>query len=331
MRGRRWARAALALAGLAFMGLNVLAYGHAHAMTHFEKKGIRTGAPASLGVLQKLRVLAMGVTLPKPINEVTPLDREMPFDRWTIPVEPSVSLEAWSIRVPDAKGTVVLFHGYADRKASTLAEAVVLRSEGWKPVLVDLRGSGGSSGETTSIGFHEARDVEAAVRFARSQSPEKPLVVWGASMGAAASLRAVGVLNLEVDGLMVEAPFATLRSAVVNRFRSLGMPAWGLADLLVFWGGRQQAFDGFRHNPVDYAHGVRAPTLLMLGSRDERVLMPEGLAIFEALAGEKQFEVFEGLGHQSLVRGRREQWISVVRSFLGRVSTKALLATGEAS
>jgi alpha-beta hydrolase superfamily lysophospholipase len=324
------ARAALVLGAIGFAGANLLAYGHARTMTHFEKTGFRTAAAESLTIAQKLRVLAMGVTLPKPRNDITPIDREMPFDTWTIPVEPSVSLEAWSIRVPQPKGTVVLFHGYADRKASTLAEAMIFRSEGWETILVDLRGSGGSSGETTSIGFHEARDVEAAVRFVRSQSPGRPLVVWGASMGAAASLRAVGVLKVEVDGLMVEAPFATLRSAVVNRFHTLGLPAWGLADLLVFWGGRQQAFNGFRHNPVDYAHGVRSPTLLMLGSRDDRVLMREGRAIFAALAGEKKFEVFEGLGHQSLARGGRDQWTRVVRAFLAGLPARAALATEEA-
>ena len=314
------ARAAIVLGAFGFAGVNLLAYGHARTMTHFEKSGFRTGAPESLTIPQKLKVLAGGVTLPKPRNDITPLERDMPFDTWTIPVEPSVSLEAWRIRVPDSKGTVVLFHGYADRKTSTLAEAGGFRSEGWEPVLVDLRGSGGSSGETTSIGFHEARDVEAAVRFARSQSPGGPLVVWGASMGAAAALRAVGALHVEVDGLILEAPFATLRSAVVNRFRSLGLPPWGLADLLVFWGGRQQGFDGFGHNPVEYAHSVHAPTLLMLGSQDDRVLMPEGQAIFDALAGEKQFEVFEGLGHQSWVRGGRGQWTRAVQAFLASVS-----------
>jgi hypothetical protein len=61
----------------------------------------------------------------------------------------------------------------------------------------------------------------------------------------------------------------------------------------------------------------------MLGSRDNRVLMPEGEAIFGALAGEKQFEIFEGLGHESLFKGKREQWLGVVGPFLGRLSSKA--------
>lgn len=303
---------------LGFAGLNALAYSHAHTMTHFRADGKRTGRPETLTLLDKARVVAMGVQLPKPRNQGTPLDRQMPFDTWIIPVEPGITLEAWAVRRTDPHGVVVLFHGYADRKSSDLREAKAFFDAGWAPVLVDLRGSGGSSGDTTSIGFHEARDVAAAVAFARAQFPGIPLVVWGASMGAAASLRAVGVLEVNVDGLVMEAPFATLRSAVVNRFRSLGVPSFGLVDIFVFWGGVQQGFNGFAHNPAEYAARVRSPTLLMLGSRDDRVLMPEGRAIFEALGGEKQFEVFEGLGHDSLLKGKREQWERVVDAFLGR-------------
>lgn len=300
-------------------------------MTHFSKDGVRTGRPETLTLVQKLRVVATGVQLPKPRNDVTPRERGLSFETWTIPVESGVTLEAWSIAAPKPLGVVLLFHGYADRKASVLPEAEAFLDEGWNVVLVDLRGSGGSSGEVTSIGFHEARDVEASVRFVRERFDGMRVVVWGVSMGGAASLRAVGSLGVSVNGLILEAPFATLHSAVVNRFRSLGVPAFGLADLLVFWGGQQQAFDGFAHNPVVYARGVRTPTLLSLGSRDQRVLMPEGRAIFEALAGAKQFEIFEGLGHQSLFRGNSDQWTRVVRAFLESLQGQAAPSLRDAS
>lgn len=313
---------------LAFVALNALAYGHAWTMTHFLRSGVRTGRPESLTLMQKAGVLAMGVQLPRPVNNRTPLDLKMPFETWTIPVEPGIALEAWNVPRADRRGIVLLFHGYADRKSSVLPEAKAFYNEGWQPLLVDLRGSGGSTGDVTSIGFHEGRDELASVRYVREKFPNETVLLWGVSMGGAAALRAVGELKAPVDALIVEAPFATLRSAVLNRFTSLGVPAFGLVDLLVFWGGRQQDFDGFRHNPADYAKDVRVPTLLLLGDKDDRVLMPEGQAIYEALAGEKQFEVFGGLRHESLVRGNRDQWIKAIHSFLSRfpeaASSKAL-------
>ncbi|MEO8361103.1 MAG: alpha/beta fold hydrolase [Vicinamibacteria bacterium] len=320
VRKLRLGLGAMAVASL--IGVNILAYGHAWTMTHFVPGGVRTGGPESLTWLQKLSVVAMGVQIPKPRNEGTPLDRNMAFETWTVPVEEGITLEAWDIPNPKRRGFVVMFHGYADRKSSILAEAKGFLDEGWEPVLVDLRGSGGSSGNTTSIGFHEGRDERAAVRFVREKAPNETLVLWGVSMGGAAALRAVGELGAKVDAMIVEAPFATLRSAVVNRFTSLGVPSVGLVDLLIFWGGRQLDFDGSRFNPVEYAKDVRAPTLVLLGDQDNRVLMPEGRAIFEALAGEKQFETFPGLRHESLIRGNRSQWLRVVHGFLNRFPEK---------
>jgi len=326
MRSRKL-RFALGALVLGFVFLNALIYAQARTMTHFLSGGTKTGKPETLTLLQKLEVVATGVRIPRPRNEGTPLDRRMPYETWTIPVEPGITLEAWAVHLDEPRGVVVLFHGYADRKSSDLAEARAFFNLGWAPVLVDMRGSGGSSGDTTSIGFFEANDVVAAVRYVRAKFPQKTLVVWGASMGAAASLRAVGALDLKVDGLVMEAPFATLQSAVTNRFQTLGVPTFALVNLFVFWGGVQQGFNGFAHNPVEYAAHVREPTLLMLGSRDNRVLMPEGHAVFNALAGEKRFEVFDGLGHESLFKGKREQWLEVVGAFLSRFGMRSAAAS----
>ena len=287
-------------------------------MTHFSEDGMRTPRPEDLSLGQKPEVLAFGVQLPKRKNDRTPRDLELPFETWKIPVEEGVVLEAWDVPRFDRRGIVAMFHGYQDRKSSVLAEARAFHTLGWEPVLVDFRGSGGSSGNVTSIGFHEARDVVAALREIRAQHPGEKLVLWGVSMGGAASLRAVGALHESVDALIVEAPFSTMRSAVVNRFNTMGVPTFALVDLFMFWGGYQQSFDAFAHNPIDYATSVKVPTLFLLGGDDKRVLRPEGWATFNALAGEKRFELFEGLGHQSLVRGQRSHWMEVVGDFLGR-------------
>ena len=298
--------------------LNGLAYSHARAMTHFVADGVRTPRPEDLTFAQRVEVIAFGVHLPKRKNDRTPQDLELAFDTWQIPVEDGIVLEAWDVPRAERRGIVALFHGYQDRKSSVLAEARAFHELGWEPVLVDFRGSGGSSGNTTSIGFHEARDVVASLRVIRERRPAEKLVLWGVSMGGAASLRAVGALGEPVDALIVEAPFSTMRSAVVNRFDTMGVPTFALVDLFMFWGGYQQGFDAFAHNPADYAKSVRVPTLFLLGGDDKRVLRSEGWATYNALGGEKRLEIFEGLGHQSLVRGRRPQWIEVVSDFLGR-------------
>lgn len=327
MKNRRRLKKALLFGVVLFLLLNGVAYRHAYTMTHFARGGARTKGPAELTLRDRLAVLARGPRFPRPENERTPKSAGLDFETWRIPVHgpangnDDVQLEAWYLRPPgpaaDRRRVVVLFHGYADRKLSVLAEARAFLRLGFEAVLVDFRGSGGSSEDVTSIGFHEAEDVVAAVTFTKAQT-HGPLTVWGVSMGGAAALRAVGALNLAVDRLIVEAPFSTLKSAVVNRFHGLGVPALpGLPELLIYWGGQQQGFNGFFHNPATYARTVRVPTLLLLGEEDQRVLMPEGRDIFESLGGVKTFETFPGLGHVSLLRGDRERWMRTVGTFMG--------------
>jgi dipeptidyl aminopeptidase/acylaminoacyl peptidase len=86
--------------------------------------------------------------------------------------------------------------------------------------------------------------------------------------------------------------------------------------MLVFWGGWQHGFDGFAHNPVDYAAAVRCPTLLLHGSRDTRATPEEARAVFARLGGPRTIHVFDGLGHESFLARRPEEWRAQVLPFL---------------
>ncbi len=82
---------------------------------------------------------------------------------------------------------------------------------------------------------------------------------------------------MQPAALVLESPFDALLSTVVNRFALMGLPAFPFAHLLVFWGGVQQGFNGFRHYPADYATEVRCAVLLLDGANDTRVT-PDGKA-----------------------------------------------------
>jgi alpha-beta hydrolase superfamily lysophospholipase len=268
----------------------------------------------SLG--QKLSVLASGATLPRRVNERTPADVGLAFERQVFSTRDGPALEGWYVPRSEARGTVLMFHGYADRKAALLDAARAFHELGYASLLVDFRGSGGSSGDTTSIGYFEAEDVLAALAHATQRGAPRPLLLFGASMGAAAVLRAIGELGADSAALVLQYPFSRMSVTVARRFEAMGLPAYPAAPLLVFWGGVQLGFNGFRHNPVDYARSVRTPTLLMQGDRDDRVSLREAQQIFEALAGPKQLRIFHGMGHQSLVAAQPEAWRQAVSDFL---------------
>jgi uncharacterized protein len=304
-----------ALLGIALAVLNFLAYRHAWAMTHFTDHGVRTAPPKRLSLGEKVQVLMTGATIPRPRNRATPESIGVRYERHTFVTADGLRLEAWHVPAAEGRGVVLLFHGYADCKASQLDEARILHDLGWNAFLVDFRGSGGSDGWETTIGFNEARDVGAALAYVRSAIGHGPYVLFGGSMGAASVLKAVAE-GARPDALILECPYDRLVTTVAHRFTAMGVPVTPLAQILVFWGGVQGGFDGFRLNPIDYAGAVDVPVLQMHGAKDERVTPDEARAIFGRLRGPKRFVLFEGIGHGAYAKIQPAHWSDAVSRFL---------------
>jgi alpha-beta hydrolase superfamily lysophospholipase len=317
-RGRlkRTLHLALVTIVLLMMALNVLAYRHAYALTHFTRDGVRTGKPETLSVSEKLRVLVRGPIVPRPRNRRTPKDLGLGYERHVFAGARGLPIEGWYIPRPRSRGVIVMFHGHADSKDSQLKAASIFGEMGYSAFPVDFYGSGGSGGSETSIGFHEATDVASAYEYARHLPGQTSVILYGGSMGAAAILKAVGDGRLEPDAIILECPFDSLVGTVRHRFETMGLPSFPAAELLIFWGGWQQGFNGFRMNPADDARAVRSPVLLMNGDSDPWVTLEEAQRIFDHLQGPKRFRVFHGLKHQSFLNARPAEWKQSVSGFL---------------
>lgn len=319
-RPLRWSRRHWKmLAGLLVLAIvivNILAARHAQAFLTYAPAGESTPQPEQLSGFRKLGVLFTGVSVPRPENATSPAALGLPFTPHRIALGDDW-LEAWHVPADgSARGVVLLFPGYASAKSSLLPEAAAFRSPGYDAMLVDFRGSGGSSGHDTSLGVREAEDVAAVAKFAADRWPGRPVVLFGRSMGAAAVLRAVGQLGVNPAAVIVECPFDRMLNAVRNRFGAMGMPSFPAAQLLVFWGGRHLGFDGFSHNPAADAKGVRCPALVLAGANDTRATPTQVQAVYDGLSGPKRWHLFGGAGHEPLRVRAPAEWGREVSEFL---------------
>jgi alpha-beta hydrolase superfamily lysophospholipase len=110
----------------------------------------------------------------------------------------------------------------------------------------------------------------------------------------------------------------------------MGLPATPLAQMLVFWGGVQDGYNGFQHNPADYAMNVHCPVLVFQGGRDKRVSDWQARNLFEHLAGPKQLVEFAEADHCGFLMCDRERWMMAVREFLGKWLAVTPLVAGSA-
>lgn len=307
--------ASLLLAG--FVVLNVLAYRHAYAMLHYAPPGgMRTEKPEALAPLVKLRVLLAGVHIPRPVDEMPPTALAPDAEVQSIPVPDGITLCAWYAGCGPGAPLVIFFHGYSTEKTRLLREAREIHEMGASVLLVDFRGSGGSSENYATLGWREADDVATAVRYAQENLPHSALVLYGQSMGSAAILRAIHALNVRPDAVILESVFDTMCDAIRARFRAMGVPAFPAAELLAFWGGRQFGFNAFAHNPVAYASAVTCPVLFLHGTDDPRAPVAQARRVYAAVPGAKEFVAFDGVGHASYAAAHPDAWRAAVRAFL---------------
>jgi alpha-beta hydrolase superfamily lysophospholipase len=296
--------------------VNLIAWMQAWAMTHYSPTGTRTPKPEELSLAERLVTIVTGVNVPRPRNDYTPSDVGLRYETRTIPTPDSGMLEAWYIPAASPAGLVLMFTGYAEAKDTLLTQAASIHEMGYDALLVDFRGAGGSSGSDTTLGVRESKDVAIAADYAQSQWPGRPIVLYGVSMGGAALLRSVALEGVRPDAVIIESPFDSLLSTVGNRFNTMGLPSFPAAHLLVLWGSVQQGFNGFAHNPVDYARSVRCPALLLYGETDPRVNVQQSRSIYDALGGYKEQIEFAGAGHESLVASDARLWNESVARFL---------------
>jgi pimeloyl-ACP methyl ester carboxylesterase len=313
---KRWLTIGALVVIAGFAGLNALAFNHAEAMLRFSDDGPRTTAPERLGLMARVKLLLAGVNVPRPTSHRRPSELAPDCRLLSVPETGNITLASWYCNRGWGTPLVILFHGYSAEKTSLLGEARAFLDLGTSVLLVDFRGSGGSSESYTTVGIHEAEDVVAAVRYARAKLSHDNVFLFGRSMGSAAILRAVHAHAIQPDGVMLEAVFDSLLNTVRHRFRAVQIPAFPGSELLLFWGGRQWGFDGFEHKPSAYAASVRCPVLLMHGARDPRVTLTEARRVFEAIPATKEFVTFEQSGHESYLSKNAGRWRSAVEGFI---------------
>lgn len=273
-----------------FILMNIIAFFHSYKLTHFSDKVTKKTDANSLTAAQKAGVLFLGIDNPRPVNTSKPAQ---PYK--TIRIKSNKEIECWSITKPNSKGTVILFHGNGGDKSQLVDKSDKFIAMGYNTLLVDFMGSGGSEGNTTTIGYFEAQQVKSCYDYIL-KTGEKNIHLFGTSMGAVAILK-----------------------ALCARFKVMKAPTFPMAGMLVFWGGLQNGFWAFNLNPEEYAKKVSCPALLMYGEKDNRVSREETDIIFGNIKGKKQLVTFPLAGHENYLTHYNQKWTTAVSSFLEKL------------
>lgn len=292
---------------------NIISYNHAYRFTHFTNTEKRTSKAEELSIREKITILFFGISNPKPKNEKKPEGRFK-----TINIESYRKLEGWLIEKEKHKGIVLLFHGYSGSKSGNLNYSEEFNRIGYSTFLIDFMGSGGSEGNQTTIGYKESRDVKESYDYIMKKYPGEDIILFGSSMGAVSIMKSILDYDIQPTKIILECPFGKMRTTVKKRFEAMNIPSFGFAEILLFYGGIQNGFNAFKHNPMEYSKHIEMPTMLMYGLKDERVTIEEIESIYKNLQGEKELKLLEDSGHENYLVKSQAEWIKSVTEFLER-------------
>ena len=208
--------------------------------------------------------------------------------------------------VPSASGpareapTVLLLHGYRDRKEQLLPHAGYLHREGYNVLLFDFRARGESEGDAVTFGALERGDARGALDYleARGDIDMRRVGVQGISMGAAVAIM-VAARDDRVAGVVAEAPFKDLGSEVAASFqRRIGLPAFPFAPVTVWITERRLGISAPDISPLRDVAALREQSLLVIDDElDDSIAEGSARAVFEAAPEPKRYWLAPGAGH----------------------------------
>lgn len=316
----KWLKRPVYLLLVVFVFLNVVSAFHAYKFTHFYDTDAKVKKPEQMNGWEKTQAILFGVNYPKKKVEEFPL---LPYRKFSVKTEDGVTLKGWNVCSNDSatpKGAVIMFHGHAGNKAGILREAEALNRLGYCVYSIDFRAHGESEGNTCTVGYNESKDVKATYEYVQKEFADHQIILWGISMGAATISKAMTDYNsIKPAKVILEMPFGSLTDAVKGRLRTMHLPEQPFSTLLTFWGGAEQGFWAFSHNPEEYVKNIHCPTLVQWGVRDARVTEKETNDVFNNLGtSNKTLVRYENAAHESLYKKEPGKWVQSVSVFLAK-------------
>lgn len=253
--------------------------------------------PEELTFTEKLLIPFRGLSIPKPTNEWTPKDYELPFQKSILETDRGM-IDIWDIPCEQPKAIVLMFHGWASAKYTLIPTAKVLHEHQYQCILVDFQGSGDSGGLETTLGINEAETVEAVYYHISRKHVALPKILYGFSMGGVAVSRAINQFKLTPEMILLECTFSRVTNALRSRISAV-LPFhfyldYLLVALLTVFTGKEF----YNLNPSNYLKSSSVPQLIIQGETDPRVSSNEALELHESSnSTNKYIWISPGVGH----------------------------------
>jgi pimeloyl-ACP methyl ester carboxylesterase len=271
---------------------------------------------------------------PHPDELSSPAGYGLPFAPVMFPTGDGLTLHGWFIPAPggepfsakdedwtgNSKRTIVLAHGRFGSKDPDLKYVPWLRDAGYNCFLFDFRGHGRSEGEYTSFGYHERKDLLAAVELLRGKGIDQVGVI-GFSLGAVVAIG--GAAQCErIRAVVADGAFVELKKALARGAEERHVPSW-LIRLLgpsILWvAGKRVGGNLEDVEPLRWVGSIAPRALFLIhGEEDPYASVEDVRRLYERAGEPKELWIAGGAWHRRVDQVYPDAYWERVLGFFAR-------------
>eukprot|EP00752_Nemacystus_decipiens_P014533 g12942.t1 len=226
----------------------------------------------------------------------------------------------WIIQGKQADGpTVLVLHGHRDFTHGAMRFVPTLAPFASSIVLFDWPGHGGCTAPWMTCGKREPGDTIAVLEGLPDDIRDKPIVLFGYSLGGQIAIKTAGVYTDRFAGVIVDGPYRRWDTPIhlkLQRYRVPSFPFVHLAGLFFWVSGLMRKFDR-----AQYAKQIERPLLVLHGSDDRICPIEEGRELAEAAPNSTFIEI-EGGRHNQLHEQEPEAYGEALTGFFKAIAKK---------
>ena len=243
-------------------------------------------------------------------------------DHACIQSEDNLKLHASLINAENAKGVVIIFHGYRSFGARDFClQLPLIHEAGYNIMLVDQRSHGKSDGKYIYYGTKEHKDALLWIKKASEiYGNELPIALFGLSMGGATVLMASGNVeknDSQVKCIIADCPFYSAHEIITHvLWKYFKIYPYPIIHVVKFWCRFLADFNMDAPSCAEQAKKSHLPFLILHGKKDEFVPTNCSVRLAEEIGDNARLVLFENAAHAEAIFYNEELYKSELFEFL---------------
>ena len=261
---------------------------------------------------------------PKYPLSIPPSDYHLDYEDVSFTSDDGVALKGWLVK-PAHPGTrspaIIICHGVGANRSDFTELAASFSKRGYFILQFDFRAHGESAGSRTSLGYHEQKDIIAALHYLKNRREIDPgrIGIYGFSMGGSSAILAAAKTGA-FSVVVADSAFTSLRDQVREAITGFyHLPAFPFLHLTVL------GYELYFQTRVDAVAPVKViaaiaptPVLIITGEGDALIPADNGRRLYAAAKEPKELWVIAGADHGGTLAAAGDEYEKRVGEFFDK-------------